>query len=230
MAATEVIARMTRGEAPEVRVAIVYYSNRGTTKALVDSFAGGVQSVGGARAQTVAVADVDQHWDDLHAADGIVFATPTYIGSVAAEFKRFVEKLSNPIWLDRLWVGKLSAGITVSSGSSGDKLNCLMQLVIFASQMGMIWVPMPILGGNYSSRGSDEDLNRMAGYLGVMAQANSDQDVPDVPPRSDRRSAEVHGEYFGRTAQQVKIGREIKPMPGPPPWARELTSPRPGEG
>lgn len=210
-------------EAP-VRVAVVYYSQRGNTKSLVDSFARGAGVVPGVSVHALHVDEADANWQVLDEAHAIVFATPTYIGSVAARFKEFIEKLSNPTWLDRLWVGKLAAGITVSSGHSGDKLNCLMQLVIFAAQMGMIWVPMPVIGGGYRSTSTDRDLNRMAGYLGVMGQANSDQDVPDVPPPSDHRTAEIHGEYLALTARQLQLGRDRHPTPEPPAWSRDLTA------
>ena len=36
----------------------------------------------------------------------------------------------------------------------------------------------------------------MAGYLGVMAQANIDQDLCDVPPSSDLQTAEMHGHHI----------------------------------
>jgi len=205
-----------------IDIVIIYYSQKGHTKALVDSFARGASSVDNVGVTLVSVDEVDDNWPRLNGAHAIVFATPTFIGSVAAEFKKFVEKLT-PTWLHRKWVGKLSAGITVSSGLSGDKLNCLMELVIFASQMGMIWLPMPVIGGRYKSTGGEHELNRMAGYLGVMAQANSDQDATLAPPPSDHRTAEIHGEYVALTARQVTLGRELSPNPDPLPWAREIT-------
>lgn len=214
---------MTDSQDNPSQIAVVYYSQRGTTKALVESFIRGVERVDGVTARALSVDEVDAHWQVLDDAQAIVFATPTYIGSVAARYKEFIEKLSNPTWLERLWVGKLAAGITVSSGFSGDKLNCLMQLVIFASQMGMIWVPMPVIGGGYSSTRTERDLNRLAGYLGVMSQANSNESVPDVPPRSDHRTAEIHGEFLAMTARQLGAGRVAHPWPSPLPWSREIT-------
>ena len=86
-------------------------------------------------------------------------------------------------------------------------LACLQQLVVFASQMGMIWVPVRITGGNYSSQGSEDDLNRMAGYLGVMAQANIDEPPELAPPPSDIRTAELHGNHIANVARQFAHGR-----------------------
>ncbi len=217
---------MTDG--PTTEIAVVYYSGKGHTRVVAESFADGVASVDGCQALLFDASAIgpyaadDADWQTLAAADAIVFGTPTYIGSVAAGFKAFVEKLNGPVWLDRLWTGKLAAGFTVSAGHGGDKFSTLSQLVVFAAQMGMIWVPVPMTGGNYSTRGSDRDLNRMAGYLGTMAQANSDEGPDRAPPESDRRTAEIHGEFLARTARQIQIGREREPLPDPAPWSRRI--------
>ncbi|MEQ9087227.1 MAG: flavodoxin family protein [Alphaproteobacteria bacterium] len=199
---------------PQTRVAIVYYSDKGHTRVLADCIARGAGRVSGTEVSAMDIYEADKNWDVLHESDAIVFGTPTFIGSVAAEFKAFIEKLNGPIWLDRMWTGKIAAGFTVSAGRSGDKLNCLMQLVIFAGQMGMIWVNQPLLGGNYSTAGSEEDLNRMAGYLGVMAQANIDEDTSVVPPESDRRTAEIHGEHIAAVTRDLVWGRQLAGQSG----------------
>ena len=152
----------------------------------------------------VRVDEVDDRWDVLHQADALVFGTPTHIGGIAWQFQAFIEKTSGEIWLDRLWTDKLAAGFTCSAGRSGDKLACLERLVIFAAQMGMIWVPLHLLGGNYSKSGGEEDLNRMAGYLGVMAQANIDEGPNRAPPDSDRKTAFFHGQHIAQVARSFK--------------------------
>lgn len=194
------------------RLVVVYFSQfRGATEKLAEAIARGAGTVPETEVTLVRVEDVDDHWQTLHAADAIVFGTPTYIGSVAAGFKAFVEKLAGEVWLRRLWVNKIAAGFTVSAGRSGDKLNCLQQLVVFAAQMGMIWVPLRITGGNYSTAGSEDDLNRMAGYIGVMAQANIDEPPEAAPPPSDIRTAELHGHHIASVARQYAHGRRALP-------------------
>lgn len=189
-------------------VTIVYYSHfKGQTEALAQAVARGAGKVPGADVVLVRVEDVDAHWDRLHASDAIVFGTPTYIGSAAARFKEFMERLAGEAWLKRMWMNKIAGGFTCSAGRSGDKLATLMQLVVFAAQLGMIWVPVRITGGNYSTQGSEEDLNRMAGYLGVMAQANIDEPADRSPPKSDLQTAELHGHHLASVARQLKHGR-----------------------
>jgi len=190
------------------RICIIYFSQfKGATEKLGEAIARGAATVPEIQTRLIRVEDVDDHWADLHAADAIVFGTPTYMGSIAEGFKVFVEKLAGEVWLKRLWVNKVAAGFTVSAGRSGDRLNCLQQLVIFAAQMGMIWVPVRITVGNYSSAGSEADLNRMAGYIDLMAQANIDEPVELAPPPSDIETAEMHGHHVARVARQYALGR-----------------------
>ncbi len=206
------------------KISIVYDSSfRGQTAVLAESVVAGAESVDGAEVHLFHVDQVDDNWDTLHAADAIIFGSPTYIGSVSGQFKLFAEKLAGEVWLKQMWKNKLAAGFTVSAGRSGDKLNCLMQMVIFAGQMGMVWVPLTILGGNYSSEGSEEDLNRMAGYLGVMAQANIDEPADKSPPPADLETALIHGRHVAQLAAQYVAGRAALPFQEEAPFLGQGT-------
>ncbi len=201
-------------------VSIVYFSSyRGATAELAAAVATGAARVPGVAVSCISTTEVDWHWARLHASDAIIFGSPTYVGGVAARFKDFIESCAGDVWVHRLWLNKLAGGFTVSSGRSGDKLHCLMDLLVFAMQMGMIWVPVPITGGNYSSQGSEADLNRMAGYLGVMAQANIDEPAGQAPPASDLQTAALYGEHVAWNARRMVLGRALLPgglQPGPP--------------
>jgi len=208
-------------------VTVVYFSSyRGATAELAAAVAAGAARVPGVSATRVSTAEVDRHWALLHASDALIFGSPTYVGGVAARFKDFIESCAGDVWVQRLWLNKLAGGFTVSAGRSGDKLHCLMDLLVFAMQMGMVWVPVPITGGNYSSRGSESDLNRMAGYLGVMAQANIDEPPGQAPPASDLETAALYGEHVAWNARRMALGRELLPgglQPGTPPAGTPAT-------
>lgn len=217
---------MTAAELPPtdgrpVIVTVVFFSRyRGATRRLAAAVVAGAMSVPGVTARAVAVDDVAAQWSLLHSSDALIFGSPTYVGSVAARFKEFIELCAGDIWSRRLWLNKLAGGFTVGAGRSGDKFNCLMDLVVFATQMGMIWVPVPITGGNYSSTGSESDLNRMAGYLGVMAQANIDEPADQAPPQSDLDTAALYGSHVAWNACRMAAGgRRITGglRAGPPP-------------
>ena len=67
----------------------------------------------------------------------------------------------------------------------------------------MVWVGQDLMPGNNSSTGSVNDLNRLGGFLGAMAQANSDQG-PDVAPIiSDFLTAEHLGERVATIAKRL---------------------------
>ena len=194
------------------QIAIVYFSQfKGATEKLAEGVKRGAMKVPETAVHLIRVEDIDARWGDLNDSDAIIFGSPTYMGSVAAGFKIFIEQLAGEIWLQRRWLNKVAAGFTVSAGRSGDKLNTLQQMVVFAAQMGMIWVPMRITGGHYSTAGSENDLNRLAGYLGVMAQANIDEPSELAPPPSDILTAELHGNHVAHVTRQFSQGRRTLP-------------------
>jgi len=71
-------------------------------------------------------------------ADGIIFGSPTYMGSISAQFKAFIDA-SSSIWFKGDWTNKVAAGFTVGSHYSGDQLSTIQYLQTLASQHGMLW-------------------------------------------------------------------------------------------
>jgi NAD(P)H dehydrogenase (quinone) len=175
------------------KIAVVYHSGYGHTEKQAQAVARGAQKVAGAVVTLLNVEQAQQQWELLNEADAIIFGSPTYMGSASAQFKGFMDA-SSKAWYTRDWQDKIAAGFTTSASQSGDKLNTLVQLAIFAAQHGMIWVGQNLLPGNNSSTGSVNDLNRLGGFLGAMAQANSDQGADVVPIESDLLTAEHLGE------------------------------------
>jgi hypothetical protein len=75
----------------------------------------------------------------------------------------------------------------------------------------MIWVGLGLLPGNHTSQGSPADLNRLAGFLGAMAQSNADQPAELVPPLSDRATAEHLGRRVAEAALKWRTGTQAQP-------------------
>jgi multimeric flavodoxin WrbA len=80
----------------------------------------------------------------------------------------------NP-WRAQAWKDKIAAGFTNSASQSGDTLNTLIDLSVFAAQMGMIWVGVGDPPGNNWSGGPRDDVNRLGTWLGAMSQSNGDR-------------------------------------------------------
>lgn len=195
-----------------VKIAIVYHSGYGHTKVVAECVAAGAKSVAGSEVSIIAVGelpgpDKDRkltgRWDELAQADAIVFGAPTYMGSLSADFKKFMEQTAG-LWYTQAWKDKVAGGFTNSGSMSGDKLNALFQLAIFAGQHSMIWVSTGMVGGH--PVGDPAVLNRISSQLGVMTQ--SDQASPEVtPPKGDRATAEAYGKRVAEITARFLKGK-----------------------
>jgi NAD(P)H dehydrogenase (quinone) len=171
------------------KLAVVFQSGKGHTKALADAILKGIDSVEGATGSLIEIRGEDIHngrfanealMSELDTCDGIIFGCATYMGSASAIFKAFLESTFQPRWFEQRWKDKVAAGFTNSASQNGDKLTTLFQLSIFAMQMGMIWVGVSDLPGNNWSGGARSDLNRLGSWIGAMGQSNADEDKPSV--------------------------------------------------
>ena len=126
-------------------VAVVFQSERGHTQTLAEAALRGVAQVPDVAGEIHQVTGKDvlegryrneQLMAKLDTADGIIFGCATYMGSGSAIYKSFLEAAFLPHWMEQRWKDKLAAGFTNSASQSGDKLSTLLQLMVFAMQMG----------------------------------------------------------------------------------------------
>ncbi len=186
------------------KIIIMYHSGYGHTEKQAKAVADGAKSIANIEVELVKVEDFEQNKDKLDRSDAIIFGAPTYMGSASAQFKQFMDA-SSKIWFTQNWKNKIAAGFTNSASQSGDKLNTLIQMVIFAMQHGMIWVGLGLMPGNNSSKGSTNDLNRIGSYIGAMAQSNSDEGADKAPIESDLKTAFKLGERVAQVTTKLAI-------------------------
>ena len=137
---------------------------------LAEQIAGGIGEKGG-NARLIDVTALSQtDWQAMSAADAILFGAPTYMGSVAADFKSFMDA-SSDIWTDQAWVDKIAGGFTVATFASGDKLSSLSQLAVFAAQHGMIWVGQAQIGAPVKP--DQPEINRDGAWLADVAETRT---------------------------------------------------------
>ncbi|GGK81529.1 FMN reductase [Planomonospora parontospora subsp. parontospora] len=191
-----------------ITVAVAYHSGYGHTARQARAAADGARSVSGVRAELHDVTSLtDGLWEGLSGAEAIIFGSPTYMGSQSAAFQAFAEA-SAKIWVDMGWRDKVAAGFTNSAGVNGDKLNTLTSMALLAAQHGMTWVTLGLPPGwLYSADGRDDDLNRLGGFLGAMAQSPSDAGPETAPSLADLRTAEHLGRRVAQTALRLASGR-----------------------
>ena len=159
-------------------IVVVYHSGYGHTQRMAQAVAEG------AGAQLLAI-DADGNlpegaWDALKAADAIIMGSPTYMGSVSWQFKKFADASSKP-WFARAWKDKLFAGFTNSAGTNGDKQVTLDYLFHLAMQHGGIWVGNGMLPAN-SKAATRNDVNWIGSFSGAMAQSPSDASAAEMFP------------------------------------------------
>ncbi|MBL1079550.1 flavodoxin family protein [Nocardia sp. 2] len=186
-------------------IAIVYHSGFGHTRVQAESVSRGATSVPGVEARLVSVDEYESAWEAIDAADAIVFGTPTYMAGVSAPFKAFLDATSGR-WAQQLWKDKIAAGFTNSAGASGDKLNTLQSLSLFAMQHGMVWVGLGLLPGDVHT---PADLNRLGSFLGAMAHSPVDATPEIAPGPGDLATAEHLGRRVAQAALRWAGAREL---------------------
>ena len=123
----------------------------------------------------------DADWDTSMSPTASCSARATYMGNVSAAFQSFAEQTGRRC-VNGTWRDKVAAGFTNSGGKSGDKLNTLVSLAVFAAQHHMHWVNLGLGPGWNSSTGSENDLNRLGFLLGAGAQTDVDANSERVHP------------------------------------------------
>ena len=181
------------------RIAVVYHSGYGHTQRMAQSVADG------AGAELIAI-DADGNlpagaWDSLDAADAIIMGSPTYMGSVSWQFKKFADASSKP-WFGQKWKDKLFAGFTNSASMNGDKLSTLHYLFTLAMQHGGLWVGNGMLPANTKGARRD-DVNYLGNFCGAIAQSPSDAGANEMAP-GDLETARLFGERVAQVAARLK--------------------------
>ncbi|MEJ2622787.1 MAG: flavodoxin family protein [Candidatus Thiodiazotropha sp.] len=193
-------------------VAIIYHSGFGHTKLQAEAVEKGVTTIDGVDALLLTAEEAGADLDRLDDVDGIIFGSPTYMGSMSAEMKKFLETAAAK-WFTQAWKDKVAGAFTNSSSFSGDKMNTLVGLMINAMQQGMIFVSL----GMHPAASDPESMNRIQGpgpevvnrlgsYIGPMA-ASFQVNPGEAPSTGDLATAEAYGARVATITQQLKRGR-----------------------
>lgn len=180
------------------KIVIVFHSGYGHTKRMAEAVA---QGAGGALLPIDAEGNLPEGgWERLAAADAIVMGSPTYMGSVSWQFKKFADASSKP-WFGQAWKDKLFAGFTNSASMNGDKLSTLHYLFTLAMQHSGVWVGTGLMPSN-SKAATRNDINYVASFAGAMAQSPSDASVDEMLP-GDLETARLFGARVATMAARL---------------------------
>ena len=179
------------------KIAIVYHSGYGHTKRMAEAVAAG------ASGELVAIDAegnlTEAQWATLGAAKAIIFGSPTYMGSVSWQFKKFADA-SSKSWFSQAWKDKIAAGFTNSASMNGDKHSTLHYMFTLSQQQSMIWVGTGMMPSN-TKAAARNDLNYVASFAGAMAQSPSDAGVDEMLP-GDLETAKQFGKRVAEVASK----------------------------
>ena len=143
----------------------------------------------------------DSDWETLNKADAIIFGSPTYMGSVTWQFKKFADA-SSKAWFTQAWKDKIFAGFTNSATMNGDKHLTLHYFITLAMQHSGIWVGTGLMPSN-SKAAQRNDVNYVGSFAGAMAQSPSDSS-PEEMLSGDLETAKLFGQRVATTAARFK--------------------------
>lgn len=181
------------------KITVVYHSGYGHTQRMAEAVAAG------AGAGLVAIDAEgnlpDGGWETLAASDAIIMGSPTYMGTVSWQFKKFADA-SSKAWFTQQWKDKLFAGFTNSASMNGDKLSTLHYLFTLAMQHSGLWVGTGLMPSN-SKAAQRNDVNFVASFSGAMAQTPSDAGIDEMLP-GDLETARLFGQRVAAAAARLK--------------------------
>jgi multimeric flavodoxin WrbA len=170
-------------------IVIVYHSGYGHTKKIAEAVA---QGSGGTLIAIDAEGNVpDGSWEKIQAARTVIFGSPTYMGTVSWQFKKFADASSKP-WFSQAWKDKIAAGFTNSATMNGDKFSTLHYFMTLAMQHSMLWMGSGLMPSN-SKAATRNDINYVGSFGGLMTATPSDASPDEVIP-GDIETAKKFGE------------------------------------
>ena len=170
------------------KVVVVYHSGAGHTTKQAEAIAEGSD---GTLISIDAEGNItEKDWEELSQASAIIFGSPTYMGTVSWQFKKFADA-SSKVWFAQGWKDKVFGGFTNSAGMNGDKLSTIHYFFTLAMQHHGIWVGTGLMPSSSKSQQRD-DVNYLSCFAGAMMQTPFDADTDEVNT-GDLETAMLYG-------------------------------------
>lgn len=185
-------------------IVVLYHSGYGHTRKVARAVAEGSNA-------TLIEIDAEgnlpgQGWELLAQADAIIFGSPTYMGNVSWQFKKFADE-SSSVWANQGWKDKLGAAFTNSASVAGDKQMVLISLFTLAQQHGMLWAGTGIMPAN-SKASTRDDVNYLSSFAGLATASPADA-TPDEISQGDLRTAHLFGQRIRAVTTRLYAESEL---------------------
>ena len=203
-----------------MKILVVYYSMYGHVLKLARAAAAGAQTVAGAEVVLRRVQELDSNlsklqgskhaqaalaqqqdipiatMDDLRAADGVIFGTPTRFGNMCAQMKQYFDGAVE-LWLQGALEGK-PAGVMVSTATThGGQETTSFTMMAPLLHLGFIIVGVP-----YSTPGMLHTEGRGGTPYGATTVAGGKNDLEPVP--EDLAIASALGRRVADVAKKLR--------------------------
>jgi NAD(P)H dehydrogenase (quinone) len=203
-----------------MNILIVYYSKYGHILRMAQAAAEGVGSVKGCEAVIRRAEEFEEEkkliesdkfalpvWekqkdtlvctlDDLRAADGILFGTPTRYGNMIAQLKRLIDSTAQ-LWMEGALEGKPAGLFTSTATTHGGQETTLLTSMIPLLHLGMI-----ISGVPYSTPGMLHTEGRGGTPYGASTVAGQKNELK--PAKEDLEIATALGRRIAEIAMKLR--------------------------
>lgn len=193
-----------------VEILVLYYSRYGSTAAMADLIARGIEEVSGAVAKVRTVPEVSAiceqtqaaipetgppyaTLEDLKHCDGLALGSPTYFGNMAAALKHFLDSTSG-LWFSGALADKPAGVFTATSSMHGGQETTLMTMLLPLLHHGMLLVGLP------SSEAALLETKTGGTPYGPSRLTGSDAEFSD----EERSLCRALGKRLARTALALK--------------------------
>ncbi len=121
------------------RILVLYHTERGNTRLMADLVVEGAESVAGTEVRLRGIDEATA--DDLLWCDGVAVGSPTYVGTVSWQMKKFWDEMVSTLWPKI--EGKIGCAFSSSGGlEGGGELTCLTILTMLMNY-GMLTFGVP---------------------------------------------------------------------------------------
>ncbi len=134
--------------------------------------------------------------EDLKAAEGVVFGSPTRFGNMTAQMKRFLDSLV-ALWLEGALEGKPAGVFTSTATTHGGQETTLLTMMVPLLHLGMVIVGVP-----YSTPGMLHTEGRGGTPYGASTIAGGRNELQPTP--EDLAIARAQGKRVAETAQRLR--------------------------
>jgi len=137
--------------------------------------------------------------DELAAADGIIFGTPTRFGNMCGQMRQFLDA-TGPLWAKHSLVGKVGSVFTSSNSQHGGQESTILSFHVTLLHHGMLVVGLP-----YTFQGQRR-IDEITGGSPYGASTIAGPDTKRMPSENELDAARFQGRHVAEITARLVEG------------------------